>query len=182
MPAWLKRHVPTRETVQHNRLLRPFARQLSDPALWRFHRRSVARGVALGLGVGVIIPFMHTVIASILAIPTRANVVVAAGITWLINPFTIGPLYYAAYRVGSWELRHDTGVVNAATAQQVTGELQRVLFWIHHASGPIAVGVVTIAIAIAALSYTVTTLSWRLVLVARWRRRRRHRSRLESKA
>jgi uncharacterized protein (DUF2062 family) len=75
---WLKRHIPTRETIQRHRLLRPFARQLSQPALWHMTHRSVPRAVALGLGIGVIIPYFHTDIASLLAIPLPANVEIAA--------------------------------------------------------------------------------------------------------
>jgi hypothetical protein len=178
VPGWVKRHVPRRETLHHNPLLRPFAKPLSNPALWRLHRRSVPRAVALGLGIGVIIPVMHTLFAALLAIPLRANVAVAAAFTLLINPLTIPPLYYAAYRVGSWELRHDTGVVDASTAQQVTGELQRIMFWVHHASGPIALGVVTIAIAAALGGYLVTAFFWRLWLGSKWRQRRQARAAL----
>lgn len=105
--TWLTRHVPTRETIHRSRVLKPFAPALSQPALWRMTYRSVPRGVALGLFVGVIIPIMHTAIAALLAIPLRANVAVAAAFTLLINPLTIPPLYYAAYRIGSWELHHD---------------------------------------------------------------------------
>src|SRR5678815_5622425 len=79
--AWLTRHVPRRETLHQNRFLRPFAHQLSKPELWRMHRRSVPRGVALGLGIGIIIPFMHTILAALLAIPLRANVAIAAAFT-----------------------------------------------------------------------------------------------------
>ena len=102
--------------------------------------RSVPRAVALGLGIGVIIPFFHTVIAAMLAIPLRANVAIAAAFTLVVNPLTIPPMYYAAYRIGSWELHHDATLVNPATAARVSGELGRFLFWIHEASGPIALG------------------------------------------
>ena len=104
---WLTRHIPTRETVHRYRLLRPFAPHLTHSSLWRMNRRSVPRGVALGLFVAVIIPVMHTAIAAVLAIPARANVAVAALFTLVVNPLTIPPLYYAAYRIGSWELHHD---------------------------------------------------------------------------
>jgi len=174
VPGWVKRHVPTQESVQRNRLLRPFARPLSNPALWRLHRRSVPRAVALGLGVGVIVPLMHVPIAAILAIPARANVLISALVPLLLTPF-YPALYYAAYRVGRWELRHDRGVVDAATAQQVTGGLQRILFWLHHASGPIALGILTLAIAIAVCGYALTAIIWRLWRGDKWRRRRQSR-------
>src|SRR3982750_4704901 len=130
---WLKRHIPTRETIHRYRILRPFAAPLSDPALWRMTRRSVPRAVALGLGVGVIIPVMHLFIAALLAIPLRANVAIAAACTLVINPLTIPPIYYAAYRIGSWELHHDAALVNAEAAERFSSELSRLLFWVHHA-------------------------------------------------
>jgi len=124
-------------------------------------RRSVPRAVALGLFVGVIIPFMHTAIAAVLAIPLRANVAIAAAFTLIINPLTIPPMYYAAYRIGSWELHNDARLMNPATAQQFSSELSRLLFWIHHASGPIAVGVLSIAAGAALLGYAGAALAWR---------------------
>jgi uncharacterized protein (DUF2062 family) len=172
---WLKRHIPTRDTIHHHRLLRPFARQLSQPALWRMTHRSVPRAVALGLGVGVIIPFFHTFIAAMLAIPLRANVAIAAAFTLVINPLTIPAMYYAAYRIGSWELHHDSTLVNPATAARVSGELSRFLFWIHHASGPIALGVLTIATTAALVGYVGASLLWRAWLESKWRARRKAR-------
>jgi len=139
------------------------------------NRRSVPRGVALGLFVAVIIPFMHTVIAAILAIPRRANVAVAALFTLVVNPLTIPPLYYAAYRIGSWELHHDSTLVNPAAAERFSSELSRMLFWIHQASGSIAVGVLTIAVAAAVIGYFVSVFVWRSWSRSRWRQRRRPR-------
>ena len=66
---------------------------------------------------------------------------------------TIPPLYYAAYRIGSWELHHDATLVNPAAAERFSSELSRLLFWIHQASGPIAIGVLTIAVASAVFGY-----------------------------
>ena len=114
---WLARHIPTRDSIHRYRALRPFAPHLSQPALWRMTRRSVPRGVALGLFVAVIIPVMHTFIAALLAIPARANIAIAAAFTLVVNPLTIPPLYYAAYRIGSWELHHDAPLVNPAAAE-----------------------------------------------------------------
>ncbi|HEX6073607.1 MAG TPA: DUF2062 domain-containing protein [Sphingomicrobium sp.] len=168
---WVRRHIPTQESLQRHRLLKPFAHHLGQPALWHLNRRSVPRGVALGLFVGVIIPVMHTAIASVLAIPTRANIAVAAAFTLVVNPLTIPPMYYAAYRIGSWELHQDTRLVDPAVAERVSGELGRILFWVHEASGPIAIGVLTIAIAAAALGYSIAAILWRWRLRNRWRGR-----------
>ena len=172
---WLRHHIPTRENIHRYRLLRPFAPHLGQPALWRMTPRSVPRGVALGLFVGVIIPFMHTAIAAILAIPLRANIAITAICTLVVNPLTIPPIYYAAYRIGSWELHHDATLVNPAAAERFSSELSRLLFWIHQASGPIAVGVLTIAIVSAAIGYLASAVTWRSWLGSRSRQRRQAR-------
>jgi uncharacterized protein (DUF2062 family) len=169
---WLTRHIPTRDTVHEYRLLRPFASQLRHPSLWRLNRRSVPRGVAVGLFVAIIIPFMHTFIAALLAIPARANVAVAALLTLVVNPLTIPVMYLAAYRIGSWELHHDASLVNPADAERFSSELSRMLFWIHQASGSIAVGILTIAAVAAVLGYTLSALGWRFWCRSRWQRRR----------
>jgi hypothetical protein len=169
---WLTRHIPTRDTVHQNRILRPFAPHLSHSSLWRLNRRSVPRGVALGLFVAVIIPVMHTAIAALLAIPVRANIAVAAIFTLIVNPLTIPPLYYAAYRVGAWELHQDARLINSEAAERVSSELGRLLFWLHQASGPIALGVLTIAVASAVIGYAGSSLVWRFWTQSRWRQRR----------
>jgi uncharacterized protein (DUF2062 family) len=173
---WISRHIPTRETIHEHRLLRPFAPHLTHSSLWRMTRRSVPRGVAVGLFVAVIIPFMHTVIAVLVAIPARANVAIAAVCTLVVNPLTIPLMYLSAYRIGSWELHYDARLVNPAAAERFSSELGRLLFWLHHASGPIAVGILTIATASAALGYLVATLVWRFSSRSRWRQRRRERA------
>jgi hypothetical protein len=160
--AWLRHHIPSRETIDSYRILRPFAKQLRHPELWHLNERSVPRGVALGLGVGVIIPFMHVILAVLLAIPVRANVAIAGAFTLVVNPITIPPMYYAAYRIGSWELHHEALGPDPAAAREASGELARMLFWLHHASGPIALGILTISLSAAILGYAISALVWRL--------------------
>ena len=99
MAEWRKRlarRLPTRETIENNRLLRPFARHLGGHDLWHLNHRSMPRGVALGLGIGILVPFLHIVLVAIIAIPARANILLAAAVTMAINPLTMPPLYYTA--------------------------------------------------------------------------------------
>ena len=171
---YLRSHIPTRHSVHRYRLLRPFAKPLSQPNLWRMNHRSVPRAVALGLAVGVILPVLHLVAAALLAIPVRANVAIAAGTTLVVNPLTIVPLYAAAYHIGKWEMQRGADVDPVAAAQ-VTGEVARFLFWIHHASGPIALGILTIALGSAVIGYALSALFWRRRITSRYRARRTHR-------
>jgi uncharacterized protein (DUF2062 family) len=173
--GWIINRLPRRDTIHSYPLLRPFARQLSRPGLWRMNRRSVPRAVALGLGLGIIMPFMHIALAALLAIPTRANIVLASAFTLVVNPLTMPPLYFAAYRLGSWELHSGALAAGPAAAQQAGGELAHMLFWIHQASGSIAAGIVTLAGSAALTGYAVSSLVWRLWVGGKWRRRRRSR-------
>ena len=170
--GWLKRHIPTRETIDSYWLLRPFAKRLRRPELWHLNHRSVPRAVAIGLGVGIVIPFMHIVVAALLAIPARANVALAAAFTLAVNPLTIPPMYIAAYHIGRWELRHDALGTDPVAAGHASGGLAHMLFRLHHASGPIALGIATMAVSAAGIGYAVSAIGWRLWVRHKWRRRR----------
>jgi uncharacterized protein (DUF2062 family) len=117
----------------------------------------------------------HTAIAAVLAIPLRANVAITAAFTLVVNPLTIPAIYYAAYRIGSWELHHDATLVDPTAAERFSSELSRLLFWIHQASGPIALGVLTIAFASALIGYFASSVAWRTWLGSRLRQRRQAR-------
>ena len=88
MAAWSRRNLPTRESMERSRLLRPVAHRVLAPALWRFTRRSVPRGVALGMVTGILFPVAQIPLSALLALPFRANVPTAALTTFITNPFT----------------------------------------------------------------------------------------------
>ena len=165
MLGWVKAHIPKREDIEGNRFLRPFAHHLADSNLWMFNRRSVPRGVAVGLFCGVLIPVAHTPVAVLSAIPTRANAIVAAAATWLINPITIGPMLMSAHWIGKHVIRPASGgMIPAARVS-----------WFHSGmtlAATTMVGLLPIAIAAGAIGYFAARGIWRL-RVARRRARRR---------
>jgi uncharacterized protein (DUF2062 family) len=169
--GWIKQHVPTHESIESNRWLRPVAHRILVPSLWRFNRRSVPRGVALGLFSGVLFPFAHMGIAALLALPFRANVPTAVGTTLLNNPVTIGPLMLGAYEIGHWVLRLDREVPGRPLASNVKAN-EGLLHWLVVQGGPSTiVGLVIIALVLAFVGYFVTALVWRLKIARKWRRR-----------
>jgi uncharacterized protein (DUF2062 family) len=168
----IRSRLPRRDTIHHYRLLRPFADRLAQPNLWKLNRRSVPRAVALGLGIGILLPVMHMALAALLAIPTRANIAIAAAFTLLINPVTIPPIYYAAWRVGAWEL-HERAAAHANPGVSLHGHAEGWLALVWHASGPIALGIVTLAVLAAAAGYLISSAVWRWQVGNRWQSRRR---------
>ncbi len=174
---WTRRNMPTREQMARNRWIRPFAHRVLRSELWRFTRRSVPRGVALGMVVGIIVPFAQILFASLLSLTVRANVPVAALTTFITNPFTTPLLWVLAYKVGSWVLHVDamTMVAPVSTAIEHT-ELQDALQWLTGATLVTAFGLVLIAIVSSVLSYFITSFAWR-AWIARKRKARVMRAR-----
>ena len=170
--GWLKSHVPTREGIQRNRWLRPVAGRILAPSLWRFNRRSVPRGVALGVVTGILFPFAHMPLAAVLALPFRANVPVAVSTTLINNPVTIGPILFAAYKVGRWILQLDSAVPGRPIATNVHTHAS-LLHWVAAGGPAIIVGLLVIATAAAAAGYLITGWAWRLRIARRWRNRRK---------
>jgi len=162
--------IPKRETIGDHRLLRPFAHHLMQPNLWHMNHRSVPRAVALGLTVGIVLPFLHVVIATLLAIPARANVAIAAGTTLIINPLTMPALYWVAYHIGSWEMLHMLGTA-PPMATHPGGRVVGFESWLRHAGEPIMLGVLTLALIAGPLGYALTFFIWKRLRLARWRSR-----------
>ena len=171
--AWAQRNMPTREQMEGNRYIRPFAHRVLRSELWRFTRRSVPRGVALGLLVGIIVPFAQILFAALLSAPIRANVPLAALTTFVTNPFTTPAIWVAAYWIGSWLLRVDATTIVAPvnTAIEQT-ELQQFLEWLTGATMVTAFGLIVIAVVSAALSYLISVWTWRWMTARKWARRR----------
>ena len=171
--GWMHRLVPTREQLEGNRWLKPFAHNVLRPELWRFTRRSVPRGVALGLFIGVIIPMAHFIVAAALAMFVRANVPVALAATFIGNPLTVAGIWWLAYRIGEAMLHADamTTVAPMATAMQQT-QADQLLTRLTGAGEDTAVGLFVIATVLAATGYVLASWIWR------WRVARRRRGRL----
>ncbi|MBB5718831.1 hypothetical protein FHR23_001754 [Stakelama sediminis] len=168
-----RRAVPTRESMEGNRWLRPVAHRVLAPPLWRFTRRSVPRGVALGLLAGVLVPLAQIPLAAVLAFPLRANIPAAALTTFVTNPITMAPLYWLAYKVGTWILQLDARVPGAPIAANVN-DSPGWIHWLFAQAGPATIiGLVTIAVVSSVLGYVVSSVLWRLWIARKWKKRRR---------
>lgn len=164
-------YIPTRERIEANRYLRPVAHRILAPALWRFTRRSVPRGVALGLFTGILFPFAHMLLAALGALPVKANVPVAVGTTLLHNPITAVPLFVSAYELGHWVLRLDRAVPGTPIASNVRANAGW-LHWLVASGGPSTiVGLVILAVVLSVLGYAVASLVWRIRIARKWRAR-----------
>ena len=181
----LRALLPRREQIEGNRYLRWLATWLTHPSLWRWSRRSVALGVALGVFFGLLIPLAQIPVTAVAAVALRANLPAAAASTFVTNPVTFGPLYYAAWRLGNWL----TGTPETASTPEAYAppaameadddDAPDAPLWrrIVRQSKPLFVGLSFLALAAGLIAYLIIDLLWCWHISRKWRRRRKLRRR-----
>lgn len=111
----LRETLPTRDALHAHPWLKPLADQLLHPQLWRMQHEAVARGVAIGTFWAFVIPFAQIVVAVAHCTWWRANIPVAAAMTMVTNPLTIGFWLWLAYQLGGLFLGQAAPPVDAVT-------------------------------------------------------------------
>jgi uncharacterized protein (DUF2062 family) len=159
----LKRKLPSPEQLARQRWLAPIAHRLTEHGLWHARTESVARGVAIGVFWAFVIPFAQVLFAAATCVWWRANIPVAAAITFVTNPLTVGGWLYLAYHVGSLFV---TPKAPAPTADGWVGTLQS-LGW------PTLVGMGLFATVGAVAGYLLVRAGARLWFIWRVARRAR---------
>ncbi len=154
--------MPSREEMAGNKYLAPIAHRFLSPELWRFTRRSVPRGVALGLFCGFIIPIGQIFLAAFLALPARANVPLAALVTFVTNPLTLPFWLVVAKETGELVLNIDVAMgVGAAEKLAADGGWLAVGMEL---AGITAFGFFVLAVTSAALGYVLSGWLWRWIV------------------
>lgn len=167
---WIRSQIPSREELEQSRLIRPFVRRSE---LFRLTRRSVPRGVAIGLLVGIfaLIPGIQIVGAALMCVPCRGNIPLAAGMTFLSNPATTPLILAASLYVGSGLGFHaDLGTFNALYEKGAS--FDEWFGWLMSDAAPaLVLGLFVISVIAASVGYLLTSFIWRN-MVARKRRQR----------
>jgi len=174
---FLRRFLPSHESIRQNRHLARFGSLLHHPNLWHLNRRSVSRGVAAGLFAGLV-PGSNPVqfaVGALLAVVFRVNLPVAVAVTLYTNPLTIVPLYLLAYQYGKLLVGGDASFTPEPEFRW-SGFLQSLdawLAWLVSLGKPLAVGLVALALTLAVAGYVFVQLGWRAYVILAWRRRKR---------
>lgn len=171
--------LPRAEAIRSNRWLRWLGPALHDPRLWHMSRRGLALGMALGFFFGLLIPLAQIPLSAAAAVALRANVPAAVASTLVTNPLTFGPLYYAAWRVGSAVLGEagdapPTPDIAAQTAPPDESWWRSVTRQISGIGKPLLLGLAIMATVVGFATYFLVSAAWKVaVLWKRYRRRRR---------
>ena len=179
MRKLLKKALARHEKIHEHPWLARFGTSLRHPRLWHLNRRGVAGAVAAGLFCGLIPGPLQMLGAALCALLFRVNLPIALLTTLYTNPFTIVPLYLAAFALGSLALRlagSPAGTEFALPpdygADGLFAWLRALADWMLSLGRPLVVGLLLLASALALAGYGLTRLLWRLYLVRQWRQRR----------
>jgi uncharacterized protein len=158
--AGWSRHLPTREQMERNRLVAPLARRHE---LWRFTRRSVPRGVAVGLFVGIfaLIPGVQIVGAALMCVPARGNIPLAALLTCVsIPPTTLFVILPLAVSIGNrFGFHADIDTVRQMMARGAS--LNDWWSWVLSDTAPsIIIGLFIQSVVAAVLGYVISSFFW----------------------
>ncbi len=147
--------------------LKPFNALLHDPALWATHRKSVSRGLALGLFIGSLPVPGHMALSAIGGLLIRVNIPVAIVACLFTNPLTIGPFFFFTYKVGT--------VLLGIPPEPIVVELS--FEWLGNSLEaiwkPLVLGSFLVGIGLATLGFAALNLLWRISLTIRYYTRHR---------
>ena len=166
----LRRYAPSAESLRRSRWLRWLGPRAREPQAWQLNRRRVSRGVAIGVCMAVLIPFGQIPLAVIGALLLRASPLAAATATFISNPLTFGPIYFAAYQLGAILLQAAgfRAVAPGVSSDEWLGTGWNI-FLVH--GQPLLLGTLLLAAVAGAAGYCVTQIVWRRRVLARRARR-----------
>lgn len=162
---FIERFIPDAEVLKQHPMLQRLGR-LQNSAIWHINRRSASRGSLIGMFFAFMpIPF-RTIPVVLLCASSRANLPIAIGCTWIVNPLVMGPVFYGNYKMGAALLNiplYDDNIV--FSSEWLADRLTEI--WL-----PLALGSLICATAAAAIAYTTVDLLWRRHTLRRWHNRR----------
>jgi len=175
---WCSRNLPTRESVEQIRWLRPIAHVVLWSDLWRFHRRSVPRGVALGLIVGIflMIPGLQMIGAVLVSLPFRANIPLAVAMTFLSNPLTTPFILLASLGMGNKLLGLHADVSTFMMLLREHAGLHDYMHWLFSDAAPALLGgLAVISLLTGAVGFFLASFLWQWWIRHKWKHRAAHR-------
>ena len=180
---YLKKHLPSHESIRQNRFVGLFGGLLHHHNLWYLHRHSVAGGVAVGFFAGMI-PGSNPVqffFAALFAVIFKVNLPVAVFTTLYSNPFTIVPIYIAAYAIGEFVIGNGSGAVPVTDLhlldKNISEWIPTLVDWAISLGKPLLAGMFLLALLLALTSYLAVRGAWRLYVIYAWRKRAKQRHR-----
>jgi len=169
-----KRFMPDQDRIRNHKFLNKiFGKLLHDPNLLHLNRRSIAGAMAVGLFFAFVPLPSQMVLAAGTAIWLRVNLPLSVSMVWLTNPFTIPPIFYFCYQLGTWLMGTPTENLHF----EVTWA------WLSIAGAevlePFLLGCLVMSVLSAILGWSTVRLLWRLRLIQLIKLRRQRKQNLK---
>ncbi len=174
----LKHYLPKQDSFES---AHPFLkRHILKAEFWYLNRRTVAKGASIGLFMAFLPLPLQMLSAVILALLFRANIPIAAMMTWITNPFTFIPINLFIFKVGEWAsgmnevapLIQDFSLKDLALAKLPSTFMN----WMLGLGKPFLIGLPIVAIISAVIGHLVVTWAWRFSVCIRWQKRAQRKS------
>ncbi|MDD5394167.1 MAG: DUF2062 domain-containing protein [Thiothrix sp.] len=158
---------PSPETIKQHKHLQFLGNTLHLACLWQLNRRTIPSAVAIGLFVMWLpVPF-HVLLVALLVVLFRTNLPIALVTVFINNPLTMGPMYYADYKLGVLLLQ--------SPAKHFKFEAS--LHWLTHGFlplwKPLMTGAFSLAFVSAIIGFYGLHLVWRLYILQHLKERRK---------
>lgn len=173
LQSWL----PSADRVSNLKFMRLFGEHMTNPLIWYVNRKSIAKAVFIGTFFGLLpIPF-HSIFIAVAAIFLEVNLPIGLALAWLSNPFTIIPILYLGFWLGS-KIYH----VHMINKEMILGILHQIEHWITnlghgHVDCSLAKillsGLIIEALVFAILFYLITLVLWRWSVIQKWKKRQK---------
>lgn len=186
MPKQLiRRYLPDPDRIIQHPLLRFMSKRLADPNLWHLNRHSAARAAFWGLWCAMLPMPFQMLPAAAAAIIFRSNLPLTIVLVWSSNPFTLIPLAWLAYYIGSLLL--GMPMLNGSELGNLLNDLSTVLsHWFSSGSEaasarlsahtrPFLLGAIVMGFLFGCAGYLLMRLFWRWHVITAWNRRREKR-------
>lgn len=167
---FLKRFIPTPETIKQNPALRLFEKFLHDPNLFHLNRHSVSVAFFWGILIAILPIPGQMPVAALAALIFRCNLPIAVALAWITNPFTTPFFLVLTYHVGAFILQSEPFAMDPKfTFEWVTNSLG--IIW-----KPLLLGSLITGIAAGALGYCAMRIYWRWSVTRAWVKRKQLRA------
>lgn len=157
---------PIAEKLRGSWYFRVLGPRITDARLWGVNRRAITTAFGAGIAIWFIPLPAHLVISLLAAIIWRLNVPTVVVTSLMLNPLTVVPVYYFAYRVGALLLRYKPGPFRFELSWD----------WLQTGLGalwkPFLLGCLVCAVVGGYLATKLLEWVWRANLRSRWRARR----------
>ncbi|OMH25261.1 DUF2062 domain-containing protein [Motiliproteus sp. MSK22-1] len=162
---FIKRHMPNEAKIKEHPHLRKLGKHLHEPNLWHLNRNSVSLAFLVGIFCAFLPIPMQMIVAAVLAILLRCNLPIAIGLVWITNPITMPPIFYFAYRVGSFLLDSPATELEMELSMEWLSQGFSNIWW------PLLFGSLVCGVVLSALSCLLIRFLWALHVGHNWRKR-----------